>query len=143
MKPTLQNFLFYQLPPWVWGLGIFVGTSLPTEFLPSFVIFGPDKLFHVSAFLVLSILIFRALSVRQKPFVTRRVVIVSLIIAICFAIFDELHQYFIPGRFPDPYDIVADVLGTVLGVSLAMLYKRIRGFKQGQIEVDSERASVS
>ena len=35
--------------------------------------------------------------------------------AIFFAISDEIHQYFVPNRFFDIYDVIVDVSGVILG----------------------------
>lgn len=37
--------------------------------------------------------------------------------AILFAFMDEIHQYFVPNRYFDVYDIFIDVIGVVLGFS--------------------------
>lgn len=143
MKANIKTFLLYQTPPWLWGAGIFVGTSLPTSYLPVIVLLSPDKLLHVSAFLVFSILVYRAVSFTIKNTTTRRSIFVTVIITICYAVFDELHQYFVPGRSPDPFDILADIIGIILGLLLVVVYLMMLARKQKQIEVESRQSSLS
>lgn len=142
-KLTSKRFLFYIVPPWIWGIVIFVGTSLPAEYLPEFVLFGPDKLLHVGVFLILAILIFRALSVKEKPLPARQVVVWTIIIAGSYAVFDELHQYFIPGRAPDFFDLLADAVGIITGVVLAVFNKKILGVELQELEVRSKHPPFS
>ncbi len=40
----------------------------------------------------------------------------SFVICVVYAIFDEIHQYFVPGRACRLYDIVIDGLGAVFGI---------------------------
>jgi VanZ family protein len=46
-----------------------------------------------------------------------------------YGITDELHQYFIPGRFPDPSDWVADTLGAAAGALITFSLLLILGWK--------------
>jgi len=140
MSTTLasKRFLFYILPPWIWGAAIFIGTSIPAEYLPEFVLFGPDKLIHMGIFLVFAVLVFRALSIKEKPLSRWQMVGWTILIAGSYAAFDELHQYFIPGRAPDFFDILADGAGIIAGVLLAVFNIKFLGLKPPQIESRSE-----
>jgi VanZ family protein len=52
-------------------------------------------------------------------------------LAICYAITDEFHQHFVPGRHPSPVDVLLfDNLGAILG--LALWEWRQRGIGQRQ-----------
>lgn len=143
MKANIKDFLFYQLPPWLWGLGIFVGTSLPTDYLPEVILLSPDKLLHAGVFLVFSILVYRAVSFLKKHITTRRSIFITLVITVCYAIFDELHQYFVPGRSPDPFDVLADIIGIAAGLLLVVLYQVVIERKQKQIDVESRHSTIS
>lgn len=143
IKPESKRFLFYTLPPWLWGMGIFVGTSLPADYLPEFVLFGPDKFFHMGVFLIFSILIFRALSVRERTLTPRQTIVWTLLIAGSYAVFDELHQYFVPGRAPDLYDILADSVGIAIGTLLAVFNKKTLGLRPRGVGVDSQKTPLS
>ena len=44
---------------------------------------------------------------------------------IIFAIFDEIHQYFVPNRFFDLFDISIDIIGVILGFLVYILFKKL------------------
>lgn len=56
--------------------------------------------------------------------------VISLIIGFLYAITDELHQFFVPGRGPLFSDILIDSLGVLIGIIVAILlikiYKNIK-----------------
>jgi len=45
----------------------------------------------------------------------------AAIITIAYAISDEVHQSFVPGRFSDPFDVLVDALGAGTALGLAYL----------------------
>lgn len=143
MNGNLRGFLLYQLPPWVWGLGIFIGTSLPEKYLPKFVLFGPDKLLHILAFFVLSILVYRAVAHRKDSKLGKTLVTTTVLVTIGFGIFDELHQYLIPGRFPDVFDVIADGVGMGFGLATMRVYQRVAGKRAGEERNRKDRQRTS
>ena len=50
----------------------------------------------------------------------------ALVISLCFiyAITDEFHQSFVPGRAPEVRDVLIDTLGSSVGMSIGGLVKR-------------------
>ena len=76
----------------------------------------PDKLLHVSEYLVLAVLLARALNngIRRPVAAPRLLLTWSLCVA--YAVTDEIHQMFVPGRSPDVRDAVADACGAALGL---------------------------
>ncbi len=42
----------------------------------------------------------------------------ALTLTLLYALSDEFHQAFVPGRHPDPWDLVCDGLGAGLGLAL-------------------------
>ena len=76
----------------------------------------PDKLLHVSEYLVLAVLLARALNngIRRPVGAPRLLLTWSLCVA--YAVTDEIHQMFVPGRSPDARDAVADACGAALGL---------------------------
>ena len=93
-------------PPVLWMAFILVMTSWPRLELTTVVESG-DKVAHFGAYLVLSVLCARAAFPSRRPWRT--------------ALLDELHQAWIPGRFPDVRDWFADIAGGVVGILLAPL----------------------
>ncbi|MCX5679352.1 MAG: VanZ family protein [Candidatus Omnitrophica bacterium] len=96
-------------------------SSVPGDNLPDLGIAGVDKFAHFSEYLVMGILLTRALFGQNLKINLFRAVILSIIIAVFYAAIDEWHQVFIPGRQADILDFAADVAGITLG---SMLYLR-------------------
>lgn len=81
---------------------------------------GLDHLFRKSAhffvYFILGILVLKAL--KQSGLGGHRVLIIALIICVLYAISDEFHQTFVPGRSGEIWDVVIDSLGSLLGIIL-------------------------
>lgn len=99
-------------------------TTVPTTSLPKVGI--SDKLQHFFAYFVLALLLNSSFLVQRKyQFSFNVKSLLSLLIVVLYAIFDEVHQYFIPGRFCEFSDFIADVLGGIAGVLLVyFLFRR-------------------
>jgi VanZ family protein len=72
------------------------------------------KLAHAGEFAVLGGLLLRALRDERA----------ALAAGIAYAISDELHQHFVPGRVGSPVDVLIDSAGVALGVLLWRRYGR-------------------
>jgi VanZ family protein len=101
---------------------IFFFSSRPD--LPSapepFVDFVLKKMAHAFVYAVLAALLVRATSARG------RIGIVPWAIAILYAVTDEFHQTFVPGRTGRWTDVAIDAAGAAVGVAF-MLWLRRRG----------------
>ena len=75
------------------------------------------KLAHAVAYAVLGVLLVWALAARRR--VTAKLVMYAVAITCLYAISDELHQLFIPGRSAEVRDVAIDTLGGAIGVSVA------------------------
>lgn len=64
------------------------------------------KVAHVAEYAVLGALLVRALG-RELP---------AAAIGIAYAVTDEVHQAFVPGRHGAPVDVLVDALGVLVGV---------------------------
>lgn len=82
------------------------------------------KTAHATEYAILAILVFLAISYCRK-----RTYLHSLCITIAYAVSDEIHQYFVPGRACMVTDIVIDSSGALAGLFLVFLLKRIRNQK--------------
>src|SRR5215207_4888460 len=72
---------------------------------------------HMVGYAVLALLYWRAFDLKKE----KRWV--AWILAISYAVTDEFHQSFVPGRHPSPWDIVVfDNLGSLISLWLAGLY---------------------
>jgi VanZ family protein len=64
------------------------------------------KLAHAAEFALLGLLLARALG-RDR---------IAFALGVAYAVSDELHQHFVPGRVGAPLDVVIDAVGVGLGV---------------------------
>jgi VanZ family protein len=115
-------------PALAWMALIFAASSLSSEALEST---GAAKAsrsapvvvnqltVHLIEFGVLALLLYRALSFRRGLFVQWVVVVV---VTTVYGISDELHQSFVPGRYPSWLDIVFDAVGAIMGSSVALVW---------------------
>ena len=114
----MKKFLKFYLPPILWAGVIFTLSSFPT--LETSEIYWQDfvlkKSAHMIEYAVFALLIYRALKYSGTKI--RRAVVLSLLIAVIYAITDEFHQSFVPGREPKIRDVFFDTIGGALGLSL-------------------------
>ncbi len=61
---------------------------------------------HFFAYLLLGVLLLNATESRSKSFV----------VCLIYAISDEIHQFFVPGRGPQVKDVIIDTSGAILGI---------------------------
>jgi VanZ family protein len=82
---------------------------------------GVDKIGHIGMFLVLGWLWLRAPGGYARPDASGPLVVAAVILAVGTEI---MQHYLVPGRFGDPYDAIADVLGVALAVGLHSWLRR-------------------
>jgi VanZ family protein len=75
------------------------------------------KIAHAGEFAVLGFLLVRAVGGQWLP----------LALGVAYAISDETHQHFVPGRLGSPLDVAIDAVGVAVGVLLARHYHLTRG----------------
>ena len=99
--------------------------------LPEYSILGRDSVaeqivsnaVHIPAYAVLSFLWLRSFEIREGQQIDKRRNGFVFIALVFFAISDEIHQSFVPGRIASMFDVGLDVLG--IGMGLAV-YKILR-----------------
>lgn len=95
-----------------WAL-IFFGTHLPSARMPS--LHASDKVYHCVAFAGLSFLLCWAIPSSRVRW--GKILVLSAVVALSYAVLDEWTQQFIPGRTCDIWDVAADSVGVVLGLT--------------------------
>ena len=78
------------------------------------------KCAHFLAYLVLGIIVLFAM--RRIGLMGKKGVGFTLLLCIGYAITDELHQAFVPGRTPKLLDVLIDSSGASLGISIYVLF---------------------
>ena len=114
MPTRTKRFIFYWLPLILYCLLIYIQSGYPSpQKLPSFKFM--DKMLHFVAYGLMGILFFRAyqtLAIKQNR---RMLIFLSILSASVYGISDEIHQFFVPGRSADLFDVIADILGAICG----------------------------
>jgi len=80
------------------------------------------KFAHFSIYLLGGILICNYINTFDIK--TNKKIIISIIIGVLYAAFDEFHQYFISGRSAQILDVCIDSLGIIVGVILISIIKK-------------------
>ena len=119
----MKQFAKWWLPVIVWMGVIFTGSSIGNvprvgdSTLDGIV----HRIAHLVEFAVLGGLVLRAAS-KDKP-VTRREIIITLVVVTVYGASDEFHQRFTPGRSSEGISVLFDVAGGIIG---AWVYQRWR-----------------
>jgi VanZ family protein len=105
---------------------LFTATTLPVERLPS--VGFTDKINHFIAYFILAVLVNLTLIYQRKSRILfEKASIATIIICLFYGALDEVHQMFVPGRFAETLDWVADASGTAAAVLL--IYFLINRFR--------------
>lgn len=124
----VKRLTLQWLPLVLWMAIIFVVSHQPSDAIPRYGTWDVllKKGGHLVAYAILAVLARHAgLSHRA-----------SLILALLYAITDELHQRFIPGRTGRPLDVMIDFVGALMGVAVYRLSGRWRrGFRSDRTGV--------
>ncbi len=123
MKKLSSNFktIGLWIPVILWSGFIFFWSSIPYLKIPvlGFWDFVFRKIAHMTEFAILAFLYFRAFNYNKKT----KNFFWPMFISFIFAVLDEFHQHFVPGRYANLYDVLIDFLGIVAG---SFLYNYIK-----------------
>jgi len=122
------RFFQYWLPVIAWMALIFILSDQPQ--LPCYPTGVIDlllkKLGHLTEYAVLAVLVQRALA---QGGACSTVPVLPCLLCIVYALSDEWHQLFVPGRNGNLWDVGVDTLGAVTGLAL---YARCRLWRPGR-----------
>ncbi len=120
MARVFKYLLYYWLPVFIYCLLIFLQSSYPS---PQTVPDVPhmDKFLHFVVYGILGILFFRAYSTLRIKNNVNLTIIFSILSSGLYGISDELHQYFVPYREAELMDALANLLGSIGGVTVYFL----------------------
>jgi len=112
----------YHLPALFLCLLIFLSSSIPGDNLPQLNFQFSDKIIHILVFFFLYFSFFYSLknqiiSVKLSQLAD----LFGVIFVFIFGITDEIHQYFVPNRTCDIFDIIADLFGGLMGYLIVLL----------------------
>lgn len=110
-----NKVVLIYLPLVFYWIILFTLTTLPTESVPSVGV--SDKVEHLLAYFVLSILLYLTLLFQKKSVLLKNyAMLFTLLIVFTYGVLDEVHQLMIPGRSCELLDFLADVLGGIIGI---------------------------
>jgi VanZ family protein len=94
--------------------GVMPGSSWTERIIVSII-------FHILEYAILSILLYIALNNSGNDTLRKNAVYLAIGISVLFGVTDEIHQYFIPGRYANSLDLISNAIG-----SIVVLIKRKR-----------------
>ena len=121
-----KHFVWFQLPAIAWATAIFIQSSMSYIDAPDLGFDMQDKLFHAIEYAILGFLLRRALVFQGNQFIHRNVSWLTILIGGIYAISDEIHQLFVPGRSGEIDDVIADIIGIMLVVFAYFIGKQIK-----------------
>lgn len=118
----MTAFLFLWAPVLLWSGAIYYVSGIPSLDsgwgLWDFIL---RKIAHMVEFGVLCGLLLRAISKTWPALTKRAVIIISASLAVLYAMSDEFHQSFVPGRTMAGKDVLIDSVGIVV---MILFYRR-------------------
>ena len=119
MKVNLKSSLGRWLPVFLWAAVIFAFSTIPQIKVSQFFLwdFIAKKTAHVSEYAILFALIFRA---------TKGSWILSFLATMLYAVSDEFHQSFVPGRTETFFDLGFDLTGANIASYIIWKLKHAR-----------------
>ncbi len=111
---SLSKFLKLWLPVFVWAVFIFYLSSIPdlkTSLKFDFIL---RKISHVVEYLILVFFLYRALIGSFNNINILRLFVYPASLSFLYAITDELHQSFVPGRNCSIQDVLIDSVGILI-----------------------------
>ena len=85
---------------------------------------------HIIAYFILGILMYRALRINIRRWRTRTVASFALLSCSLYAVTDEIHQLFVPGRSGELRDVMIDSIAALVGVGLCVWMMRWRSLRK-------------
>jgi len=110
------------IPLIVYWITLFILTTIPADAVPQ-LFENQDKYEHFIAYCVLAIFLSLALYFQKKSIlISSKAFLFALLFILAYGAVDELHQLFVPGRYCDFYDWLADSSGGIFGIGIVLLF---------------------
>lgn len=112
-----QAVVFSWLTAGCYAAFIFSLSAIPAQHFPDSALTGLDKAAHLLEYIPLGLLLMRALAFTRR---TSRIqsLLITVFVIMLYALTDEFHQSFVPGRTSDWMDGLMDVAGGAIGSGL-------------------------
>lgn len=113
------KFLIMYIPEDI--LGFFLGVGKSYEYILR-------KTAHFTEYLILALIFFKAMKVSRVE--VKRNFVLTFVFCFLYAVSDEVHQFFVPGRAFAITDILIDTAGAVFGLIIAAFFNYIKKRKE-------------
>lgn len=117
-RDTLRDRWIRTLPVIGASVVIFWVSSMPDASPPDLGFEWQDKVFHAAAYLIYALAMFLAVWVWSGSRPVTWTLSVGGVLSAVYAISDEWHQSFVPGRHATVDDVIADLVGIILAALL-------------------------
>jgi VanZ family protein len=114
----------YFIPAFIWAILIFSVSSIPDLSTQSLGFKMMDKLAHFTVFLILGLCV--GYGVGSQKISPGGVFWITLGFTTFYGVTDEFHQFFVPGRQMDGFDILADAAGAAAASGLYLFRMKRR-----------------
>lgn len=114
---------------------IFYVSSVPAPPIPP----GTDKPLHGAAYLGLAIVVVRAVAGGLPGRIDLWTAAIALLVTVGYAVTDEVHQTFVPGRSAEMYDLLADAGGAIAGAAACWAWGIISPASHPTARLDARR----
>ncbi len=122
---NVLSFIRYQLPVIVWMALIYFLSSRSFPDMPA-MIPGTDKVVHMAIYAILCALLHRAFRMQPNARLASMSLFLALGVTLLYGISDEVHQYFVPERSSDIFDVLADLSG---GFIYIVVYLKLKFYE--------------
>jgi len=128
------NKLKYLIPPLAIAIMIFIVSAQSNIKIPDLGISIEDKILHILAYLVFGLTLVYSISGISTDISRRKLFVLLVAIGGLYALSDELHQYYVPGRESDIVDILADITGIIISFFVyPLILKFIKLFEKTNV----------
>jgi VanZ family protein len=120
----MKNRLFRWGPAILFMAIIFIASSTTGSDIPNFGIidFVVKKGGHLTGYALLGAAFFHAIG--RENSARRRWIAIAAILVVLYAVSDEWHQSFTPGRNPSARDVFIDTIGGLLGITVLLVFRK-------------------
>ena len=119
--------ILYLLPSLIYALLIFIVSGLENISITDIGLNLSDKILHFSAYLLFGLTLYFSIKGYKSDISLINQFILLFTIGSVYALSDEIHQFFVPGRTCDFIDLAADILGIIVSFFVyRLIYKTIK-----------------
>jgi VanZ family protein len=102
---------------------------VPGDSFPEITLDFGDKFVHVFLYFLLMIFTYISFAEQKVADLKDKVMILSFLFTVLYGVSDEIHQFFVPNRLFDFYDMLANAAGAAAGMVTIMIIIK-RGIKK-------------